>query len=117
MPETQVTAGLYNVDTQEGVLSTITVTTTGTHEQSGRVSVATSETTVGVGADIGDAGYLYLKNWDDTNYVQVGFSTGVYPIRLEPGSVSVVQVQPSISSLYCLADTASVDLQYKLWER
>lgn len=76
------------------------------------VSVSHSgETTHTFSTDIGNAGYLYLRNLDATNYVDIGFATGVYPIRLKATQVAILPITPATSALYLLANTAACRLE------
>lgn len=101
---------------QFGIAGGVTVATTGTKEDSRRVSIATSETTITFDANVGNAGYLCIINRDDTNFVQIGFATTVYVMRLKAGEIAVLRVEPGTSALYCKADTAACDIQFKLFE-
>ena len=55
-------------------------------------------------------GWAILKNLDDTNFVDLGFSTGVYGLTLPAGGSMVVKFKSGMT-LYALGDTAPVDLQ------
>lgn len=101
---------------QVGLASGVEVTQTGTHEDGRRVDVGTSEKTITFDTDVGDAGYIVLINRDATNFVQIGFATTVYYLRLGPGEVAVMRLEPTVSALYCKADTAAIELQFKLYE-
>ena len=69
----------------------------------GVVDVGTSEETIGFGDCV--PGFVELVNLDPTNYVQVGFSTGVYGIRLRPsGGCCVFELEPS-GTVYVKANT------------
>jgi hypothetical protein len=76
--------------------------------------IGTSEESLSTG-DLSTYGWLYLRNLDDTNYVQVGFSTGVYGIRLEPGEPAVFRTEPT-ATVYLLANTAACNVQYRWLE-
>lgn len=116
MSTVNVTLQVTRADTLEtiGGYQSITV---GTHRQAGVVSVGTSEETISVLADIGDAGLMYVHNLDDTNYVDIGFATGDYPLRVYADQPALIPLAPSTSTIYVLANTAAVDLQYEITER
>ena len=51
-------------------------------------------------------GWLIMRNLDPTNFVEWGFSTGVYGGRMEPGeSAGPFRLKPG-TTLYLKADTA-----------
>ena len=77
-------------------------------------NIGTSEESLDTG-DLTTYGWLYLKNLDDTNYVQVGFSTGVYGIRLEAGEPALFRTEPA-ATVYLKANTAACDVQYRWLE-
>jgi hypothetical protein len=77
-------------------------------------NIGTTEETLSVG-DLTTYGWLYLRNVDATNYVQVGFSTGVYGIRLEPGEPAIFRTEPA-ATVYLKANTAACDVQYRWLE-
>jgi hypothetical protein len=91
------------------------ITQTGADHQAGTQSVGTTEETVSWIADIGDEGYIFLRNLDATNYIQFGFSTGVYGMRLKPGEFAVLRLEPG-ATLYAKANTAAVNIQYIVYE-
>lgn len=75
----------------------------------GTVDVGTTEESI----DFGDTvpGFVELKNLDDTNFVQVGFSTGVYGFRLLAGGGPALFYLESGATLYVKADTATCRIQ------
>ncbi len=91
-------------------LSNVSITATGEHEDRRVVTVGTSEEVHTISTDIGDAGICYLQNKDATNFVDVGFSTGVYGIRLKPGIPQQFELVPSVAALFLKADSASCNV-------
>lgn len=71
----------------------------------GMVSVGTSEESQAF-AELSTVGWCALQNLDATNYVEWGFSTGVYGGRLEPGEMALFRLNPS-TTLYLKANTAA----------
>lgn len=71
----------------------------------GSVDVGTTEETI----DFGDItpGWVEFINTDSTNYVQLGFSTGVYGIRLLAGGGKALYYAESGSTVYVKANTAA----------
>lgn len=112
----RLSVDFQNLTTDERLRVTVDIATTGDHIAAGRLSIGTSEETISIPADIGDAGQMVLINRDDTNYVKVGISTGAYFGRLLPGVPAVVGLEPAIDTLYLVADTADCDVQYLIHE-
>lgn len=67
--------------------------------------VGTTEETV-ESTDITTNGWVHLYNTDATNFVDWGFSTGVYGGRLMPGGRAQFFMKPS-ATIYIKADTAA----------
>jgi hypothetical protein len=89
-----------------------TVTTTGDGSWMKRASVShTAEEEWVIDAEIGDAGYCEIRNFDSTNYLRVGFATGDYKIRVKAGQCATIPLEPSVSSLFFIANTAAVVAQ------
>lgn len=57
-------------------------------------------------SELSTEGWCFMQNLDGTNYVEWGFSTGVYGGRLEAGEVALFRLNPS-TTLYLKADTAA----------
>jgi hypothetical protein len=68
-------------------------------------SIGTTEESITF-TDISVNGWVKLENQDATNYVQVGFSTGVYGIRLKAGFACVFFLEPG-ATIYLKANTAA----------
>jgi hypothetical protein len=74
----------------------------------GAISVGTSEESTAF-PELTTEGWLYLQNNDATNYVQWGFSTGVYGGRLKAGESALFRMEPSLT-LYLKANTAACNV-------
>tara|TARA_R100000951_G_scaffold106862_1_gene101745 strand:- start:390 stop:749 length:360 start_codon:yes stop_codon:yes gene_type:complete len=72
------------------------------------VEVGTSEETISFGDTT--ARYVHMQNLDSTNFIELGFSTGVYGIKLLAGETAVFPLKTS-ASLKAKADTAACTLQ------
>lgn len=72
------------------------------------VSIGTSEETISFG-DI-TARYVYIQNIDSANFVELGFSAGVYGIKMLAGETAVFPLLTT-ATIYAKADTASVTMQ------
>lgn len=68
-------------------------------------SIGTTEESITF-TDISVNGWVKLENTDGTNYVQVGFSTGVYGIRLKAGFAATFFLEPG-ATLYLKANSAA----------
>jgi len=96
--------------------SSRTKTTTGdaAWEQKGSVGTTEEEWTIGV--EVGNAGYCVIRNFDTANYLEVGFSTGSYPIRILAGDTDKYSLSPTQASLFLKANTAAVKAQVRVFE-
>ncbi len=77
-------------------------------------SIGTTEEEIAQGADLGTPGYLWIKNLDSTNYVEVGTSTGVYQVKLLAGEFA--QFRPNGTTIYGKANTSACLVEYVLVE-
>jgi len=77
-------------------------------------SIDTSEEVVLEGTDLGTPGYMWIKNLDATNYVDVGL-TGAYQVRLKAGEIALYRVASS-AAIYALANTGACLVEYVLIE-
>ena len=89
-----------------------------TPDQSGTIfyqsihSIGTTEESVTAFGDIGDGseGQIIIQNLDAANYVQVGFATGVYGIRLTANNPDAqFNAEPSVS-LFLKANTSACNV-------
>lgn len=87
----------------------------GTDFVSGTQQIGTTEEQISWSSDIGDEGWMVIRNLDPTNYVQVGFATGVYGMRIYPGQFAVFPAEPGLS-IYVKANTAACQVQYFVYE-
>lgn len=80
-------------------------------------AIGTSEETAGpVFGDIGTEGWVSIYNLDTTNYVQVGFSTTVYGMRLYGGGAPADFFLEPGATLYLKANTASCNVRIIVYE-
>lgn len=70
-------------------------------------AVGTSEEAVVFGDTVPK--YVFVRNLDSTNYVQLGATTGVYNIRLTAGDVCLFPLEGS--TLFAKANTAACNIQ------
>jgi len=76
--------------------------------------VGTSEEQLAQGADLGTPGYVLAINLDDTNYVEIGSTTGVYDIKLKAGEIALWR--HNSATIYAKANTAAVNVEYLIVE-
>jgi hypothetical protein len=97
-----------------------TITTLGKRVYDNTVSVGTSEESVGPNfGDINTEGICQVENLDATNYVQLGYSTGVYGQRLYPtdtGIPHLFYLEPG-ATIYLKANTATCEVRVIVYER
>uniref|UniRef100_A0A6M3K0G2 Uncharacterized protein n=2 Tax=viral metagenome TaxID=1070528 RepID=A0A6M3K0G2_9ZZZZ len=92
----------------------ISVDVTGDAFTDGVQEIGTSEEEVVQGADVGTPGYVWMKNLDATNYVEVGSTTGVYDIKLKAKQIALWP--HNSATIYAKANTAACNIQYIIIE-
>lgn len=91
------------------------VTMSGTHFHHTKQTIATSATALSVGS-VATPGYFAAKNHDATNYVELrSGSSGADVVRLNPGEICVFRWAAD-ATLYAIANTAAVELEFLLIE-
>jgi len=80
----------------------------------GYVTIGTSEESYAF-PEIATLGWFMMRNLDETNYVDWGFSTGVYGGRLQPGEWALFRFKPS-TTLYLKANSAACKMQLNALE-
>ena len=86
----------------------------------GVVEIGTSEESIdpdsGTTTSIATEGWCMMQNLSASNYVSLGFSTGVYGIRMEAGETAgPFRLEPG-AVLYLLANTAACDVRIEIYE-
>ena len=84
------------------------VTISGTETLAAAASVATSAGALDIPAS---PGYVFIKNLDGTNFVQVGPDGTNWLISLDPGQWALFPLD-SGSDLYAKADTSACNVEY-----
>ena len=92
----------------------ITVDVTGDACTNGVQSVGASEEELAQGAEVGTPGYVIVKNLDDTNYVEIGSTTGVYDIKLKAGEVALWR--HNSATIFAKANTAACLVEFIIAE-
>lgn len=88
------------------------VTVTSNYISSGIASVGTVDETISLG-DVSTVGFIFLKNLDDTNFVEIGSDGSSYPLKLKAGEALLTRW--NAAAIHAKADTATVNLQYKIY--
>lgn len=89
-----------------------TTTISGTAWQAGRQTIGTTEEQIDKG-DVATIGYVYIRNMDATNYVEIGVVTAQYSIKLPAGKDC--WFYSNGNTLYAKANTAAVDISYTIF--
>lgn len=96
----------------------IFVDMSGTDYVSGTQEIGNSSEEAIAENEVATAGYVFIRNLDDTNFVLVGLadvstSDDARPIKLKPGEIALFRANGDI---YAQADTANVRIQYYIFE-
>lgn len=75
-------------------------------------AIPTSNTALLEGVAIGTPGYIFIKNLDSTNYVEVGI-TGQYCIKLLAGEIALFR---ATAAIFALANSATCNVEYWMIE-
>jgi hypothetical protein len=89
---------------------------TGTVYDQGTQTIGTSEEVLAVKSDLGTPGYVYFRNHDSGNYLEIGPATGVYLIKLAAGQACILPLDVAKNSIYCKANTGAVELEFVVLE-
>ena len=89
----------------------VTANMSGTDMASQTLSIGTTEESLALGTDVTLPAHVCIANLDSTNYVQIGFSTGDYVVRINPGAAALLPYVESGTTIYAKANTASVTVQ------
>ena len=73
-------------------------------------NIGTSEESITSFGDVTTEGWTYLRNLDTTNYVQIGFATTDYGMRLEAGETACFRMEPA-ADLFLKANTAACEVE------
>ncbi len=88
--------------------NTETRNSVGDARQLEQISVGTVEETWNLATDItGDVYEFAIVNESPTNYIELGFATGVYPIRIRKGGAGTFGLDPAETQLFLRANTAA----------
>lgn len=76
------------------------------------VQVGTAEETLEKG-ELTLNGYALFYNTDETNYIEIGDTTGVYQLKLLAGEFALLRLN-TWANVFAKANTAAVNLEYYL---
>lgn len=103
-----------NNDTFSKVFNVL-VDVTGNSYVAGVQTIGLSREEIQQLTDLGTPGFVVLKNLDDTNYVDITRADDTnYLIRLEPGEIALFRM--AHTTMYLIADTASCDVAFAIFE-
>lgn len=91
----------------------LTYTVSGTKIVRAVQSIGTTDEALGLG-EISSLGYLYIRNNDTTNYVEVGVDGTNYVVKLKAGEVALFRVDGA--AVHAKANTAACSCEYLLIE-
>jgi hypothetical protein len=117
----ETTVKLLRDDTRTTTGRTVTLTI-GDYRQAATIPVGTGEVTIAVDSAITDAGLMYCRNHTDPdvdpdNYVDIGYTTSVYPNRLYAGESALIPLATTTAAIYVVASDAATKFQYEITER
>lgn len=87
------------------------ITTSGAIYDQGIQAIGTSDESVSIRSDIATLGYIYARNLDSTNYVELGYTSGTYFAKLKAGQACIFPAGSGLTTLHAKANTASIDLE------
>ncbi len=102
---------------QDHETGTSVVLAAGNNYVHGQIVVGTTEEVLSVPDDLVEVGLVYIRNKDTTNFINAGFSTGDYPLRIYPNEQGCLPVHPGTSQFYFIANTAECRMEYEITER
>lgn len=80
------------------------------------LSVTTSELAIPLGGVTAGGNWVWLKNLDGTNFVEVRVGTGSTKFcKLKPGEFALFRLGSGITAPYIIADTATCLVEYVLF--
>lgn len=89
-----------------------TITCSGNEYMIATQAIGTSDESVSINSDIATLGFIYVRNLDSTNYVELGYTSGTYFAKLKAGEACVFRAGSGLTTLHAKANTAPVDIEY-----
>lgn len=87
------------------------ITNSGAYWNENIQNIGTSDETVSIGSDISSLGYIYVRNLDATNYVELGYTSGTYFAKLKAGEACIFRAGSGLTTLHAKANTGAVDIE------
>ena len=118
-------SGLLKIDkdflVDQKVVSNLRLDQTGDGAVGGVQNIGTSAEAIALG-DVSDPGLYFFRNLDPDNYVEIGMAVGGGAFekmdRIRPGGIKIGELDlVATGVLQAKADTAAIELQYKIYER
>lgn len=79
--------------------------------------VAASEAELVQLTAVGDPGWVLIINLDETNFIEVGATTGVYTVKILAGEFALFRfAKEQTVTVLALADSGNVDIEYIIIE-
>lgn len=113
----ELTASVAATETKNGVSFqknfTFQVDVTGNSPASYIQNIGTADETLDL-SDVGTLGFICLKNIDDTNYVEIGYTSGTYFAKLKAGEACLFRAGAGLTAIHAKANTAAINLEVLL---
>lgn len=74
-------------------------------------NIGTADETLSLG-DVSAIGFIFLRNADATNYVEIGYTSGTYFGKLLAGEYCVLRAGAGLTAIHAKANTAAINLDY-----
>ena len=100
--------------TNESSSLTFEMTPENEYQDSRVIDIGTSEETITIISDVANPGPLFVRNFDTTNFFELGYAAANYPHKIPAGHAYVIPLNAATTTLYVKADTASVLASFKI---
>jgi len=80
-------------------------------------NIGTSEEEIAQVADLGTPGYMLIINLEpviSSDYVEIGVTTGVYSIKVQPREIAIFRINGS--TVYAKASPGAANIEYIIFE-
>jgi len=106
-----------NVASISRALSSLGITVSGDVFLHHVQAIGTSEEALILGGVTVTGGFAWMKNLDDTNFIEIRSATGSGNdiLKLKAGEACVFRWGSDVSAPYAIANTAECDLEYIFW--
>lgn len=111
-----ITTSVKNKTTGSSTSTSATLSDQGDYEDSGIWNVGTSEGSHTISTDLVNVLGVEVENLASANYVQLGYSTGVYVHRLPAGMGAFIPLEPGETQVFYLSNTAASPVRYRFIE-